>query len=49
MLEKKRKPQVKQFGEATEAHATEGRKLRQQNSDPKEPEVETQKHLEDFL
>ena len=43
----KGKPQAKQLGEA-EANATEGRELRQQNSDPKEPEIEPQKHLEEF-
>ena len=41
------KPQVKQLGEA-ETSATEGRELRQQNSDPKEPEIEPQKRLEEF-
>ena len=44
----KGKPQVKQLGEATEASATEGRELRQQSSDPKEPETEPQQHLEEF-
>jgi nucleoside-diphosphate-sugar epimerase len=36
------KPQLKQIGEA-EANAGEGRELRQQSSNPKEPETEPQK------
>ena len=44
----KGKPNLKQLGEATEASATEGQELRQQSSDPKEPEIEPQKHFEEF-
>ena len=42
----KGKPQVKQVGEA-EANTTEGREWRQQSCDPKQPEIEPSKHLEE--
>ena len=44
---KKGKPQVKQVGEASET-ANEERQLKQQNSEPKDPDAEPQKKLSEF-
>ena len=44
----KGKRQAKQLGEAIETSATEGRELRQQSSNPKEPEIGHQTQLEEF-